>query len=90
MSDYFLHHDPNSVKKAMHDLYHRPNPIKAARTSRSWAITGVKRKKGMLNWTHSLAGRRFYRKLALHKALHEHFEITIVRRPSLNESGGQK
>lgn len=90
MGDYFLHHEPDGAKKAMHDLYHRPNPIKAARTSRSWSITGIKRRKGMLNWTHSLAGRRFYRKLALHKALHEHFVITIARRPRANESGGDK
>lgn len=86
MGDYFLHHEPVGAKKLMHDLYHRPNPIHAARTSRSWAITGIKRKKGMLNWTHSLAGRRFYRKLALHKALHEHFEIIIARKTIVNES----
>lgn len=90
MGDYFLHHTPNGIMKVMHDLYHHTNPIKAARTARSWAITGVKRRKGMLKWTHSLAGRRFYRKLALHKALHENFVITIVRRPSINESGGAK
>lgn len=90
MGDYFLNHEPNGIRKTMHDLYHHTNPIKAARTSRSWAITGVKRRKGMLNWTHSLAGRRFYRKLALHKALHEHFVITISRRPRVDESGGIK
>lgn len=88
MAGYFLHHEINGVRKMMHDLYHHTNPIKAARTSRSWAITGVKRRKGMLKWTHSLAGRRFYRKLALHKALHEHFIITIARKNPIRESGG--
>lgn len=90
MGDYFLHHEPHSDVKELHDLYHRPNAIQAARTARSWKITGIKRKKGLLKWTHSLAGRRFYRKLALHKGLHEHFVITIARRPAVNESGGSK
>lgn len=90
MGDYFLHHEINGFGKELRDLYHHANPIKAARTSRSWAITGVKRRKGMLKWTHSLAGRRFYRKLALHRALHEHFVITISRRNGINESGGAK
>lgn len=78
MGDYFLHHEKDPVFKELRDFYHRPNPIKSRRTARSWAITGVKRRKGMLKWTHSLAGRRFYRKLALHKALHEHFYVTIT------------
>ena len=80
-----LNHEPDPQYKALHDLYHHVNPITAARTSRSWSITGIKRRKGMLKWTHSLAGRRFYRKLALHKALHEHIHITIARRPPVNE-----
>ena len=86
MGDYFLHHEKDPEFKELHDFYHRPNPIKARRTARSWTITGIKRRKGMLKWTHSLAGRRFYRKLALHKALHEHFYITIKRRPDASES----
>lgn len=85
MSDYFLKHSPSGMVRQLHDLYHRPNPIASARTSRSWAITRVKRRKGILKWTHSLAGRRFYRKLALHKALHEHFRVTIARRPMISE-----
>lgn len=80
-----LNHEPDTEYKALHDFYHRPNPISAARTSRSWAITGVKRRKGMLKWTHSLAGRRFYRQLALHKALHEHFYVTISPKKQANE-----
>lgn len=79
-----LHHTPDTAYKELHDFYHRPNPITAARTSRAWTITGVKRRKGMLRWTHSLAGRRFYRKLAMHKALHEHFHITICPRRQVN------
>lgn len=79
MHDYFLKHSPSGMARRLRDLYRRPNPIASARTSRSWAITGVKRRKGMLRWTHSLAGRRFYRKLALHKALHEHFRVAIAR-----------
>lgn len=85
MSDYFLKHSSSGMVRQLHDLYHRPDPIASARTARSWAITGVKRRKGILRWTHSLAGRRFYRKLALHKALHEHFRVTISRRPPLSE-----
>lgn len=77
---YFLHHERDSVYRTLHDMYHHPNPIVAARTARSWTITGKKRRKGMLKWTHSLAGRRFYRKLALHRALHENFHITVSRR----------
>lgn len=75
-----LNHEPNTAYTALHDLYHRPNPIVASRAAQSWAITGVKRRKGMLKWTHSLAGRRFYRQLALHKALHECIHITISPR----------
>lgn len=80
-----LNHEPDTEYKALHDFYHRPNPISAARTSRSWAITGVKRRKGMLKWTRSLAGRRFYRQLALHKALHEHFYVAIAPKKQANE-----
>lgn len=77
-----LNHEPDPQFKALHDMYRIKNPIDAARISRSWAITGAKRKKGMLKWTHSLAGRRFYRQLALHKAMHEcvHIKITIGRK----------
>lgn len=73
-----LDHEPNTIYRTLHDFYHRPNAIAAARTARSWTITGIKRRKGMLKWTHSLAGRRFYRQLALHKALHECIHVTVA------------
>lgn len=75
-----LNHERDPAYKELHDLYRLKDPIAAARTARSWTITGVKRRRGMLKWTHSLAGRRFYRKLALHKAMHESFYITIAPR----------
>lgn len=75
MADAFLHR--RSIFDKHKDSYSFKNPIKQMRVSRSWnnPITRHKREKSLHDWASSFAGKRHYRKLSRHNALHLHEEV---------------
>lgn len=72
MADAFLHR--RSIFDKHKDAYGLKNPIKQMRVARSWdnPITRNKREKSLNDWASSFAGKRHYRKLSRHNALHLH------------------
>lgn len=92
MADAFLHR--RSVFDKRKDAYGLKNPIKQRRVARSWdnPITRRKREKSLHTWANSFAGKRHYRKLSRHNALHLHednfmrSESTELKGPKANGS----
>ena len=72
MADAFLHR--RSIFDKHKDAYGFKNPIKQMRVARSWdnPITRRKREKSLNDWASSFAGKRHYRKLSRHNAIHLH------------------
>lgn len=72
MPDAFLHR--RSVFDKHKDAYGFKDPLKQRAVSRSWnnPITRRKREKSIQSWANSFAGKRHYRKLSRHNALHLH------------------
>lgn len=83
MADAFLHR--RSVFDKHKDNYSFKNPIKQMRVSRSWSnpITRHKREKSLHDWANSFAGKRHYRKLSRHNALHLHEEVESLGIPAV-------
>ena len=84
MADAFLHR--RSVLDKHKDAYGLKNPIKQMRVARSWdnPITRNKREKSLHSWANSFAGKRHYRKLSRHNALHLH-EDADMNKVSIEE-----
>jgi len=83
MADAFLHR--RSVLDKHKDAYGLKNPIKQMRVARSWdnPITRNKREKSLHSWANSFAGKRHYRKLSRHNALHLHEEVESLGIPAV-------
>lgn len=83
MADAFLHR--RSIFDKHKDSYSFKNPIKQMRVSRSWSnpITRHKREKSLHDWANSFAGKRHYRKLSRHNALHLHEEVESLGIPAI-------
>lgn len=83
MADAFLHR--RSIFDKHKDSYSFKNPIKQMRVSRSWSnpITRHKREKSLHDWANSFAGKRHYRKLSRHNALHLHEEVESLGIPAV-------
>lgn len=83
MADAFLHR--RSIFDKHKDSYSFKNPIKQMRVSRSWnnPITRHKREKSLHDWANSFAGKRHYRKLSRHNALHLHEEVESLGIPAV-------
>ena len=83
MADAFLHR--RSIFDKHKDSYSFKNPIKQMRVSRSWnnPITRHKREKSLHDWASSFAGKRHYRKLSRHNALHLHEEVESLGIPAV-------
>lgn len=83
MADAFLHR--RSIFDKHKDSYSFKNPIKQMRVSRSWSnpITRHKREKSLHDWANSFAGKRHYRKLSRHNAIHLHEEVGSLGIPAV-------
>lgn len=83
MAGAFLHR--RSIFDKHKDSYSFKNPIKQMRVSRSWSnpITRHKREKSLHDWANSFAGKRHYRKLSRHNAIHLHEEVESLGIPAV-------
>ncbi len=83
MADAFLHR--RSIFDKHKDSYGLKNLIKQRRVARSWdnPITRNKRERSLNDWASSFAGKRHYRKLSRHNALHLHEEVESLGIPAV-------